>query len=63
MEKHISFKTPSGTLGSQGEAVAACERAGVPPADNITVNVSPTDVAVEHAYGTTFRLSQPVRVF
>jgi hypothetical protein len=62
MEKLVSFKTPACTFGTEEEAVTACENAGV-PAESITVNISPTDVALEHAYGSTFRLSQPVRVF
>lgn len=63
MEISVSYKTPVGPFLTRELAVAACKAEGQDPSQSITVNVSPTDVAVEHAYGSSFRLSQPIRVF
>ena len=63
MNQSVSYKTPLGYFHDSDQAATSCEQAGLDPHACIQPNVSPTDVTCETAYGTTFRLSQPVRVF
>jgi hypothetical protein len=61
--KTVSYKTPMGRFDTWEAAASACERADLDPCTCIKIDVTPTDVIAETAYGTTYRLSNPVRVF
>ena len=61
--KYVSYRTPMGRFETWEAAAAACERADLDPCTCIVTEVSPTDVIAETAYGTTVRLSNPIRVF
>lgn len=59
----VTYQTPVGCFSDWLAAAEACERADLDPCTCIRVQVSPTDVSCETAYGSTVRLSRPVRVF
>lgn len=61
--KTVTYQTPMGCFSTWEAAAIACERADLDPCTCIDIQVSPTDVSVEHAYGSSFRLSNPVRVY
>ena len=61
--KYVSYQTPMGSFPTWEQAAIACERADLDPCECIKAQVSPTDVSYETAYGSTVRLSFPVRVF
>lgn len=61
--KTVSYKTPMGCFQTWEAAAVACERADLDPLTCIKIEVSPTDVCHETAYGTTVRLSRAIRVF
>jgi hypothetical protein len=62
--KMINYETPVGTFGHWEDAAAACERADLDPVTCIINRpIEFRDVCVEHAYGSSYRMSDPVRVF
>lgn len=62
--KMISYETPVGTFATWEDAAAACERSDLDPLTCITNRpINFTDTCIEHAYGTTTRLSFQIRVF
>ena len=63
MEKFVSYETPVGCFATWEKAADAVSRSDMDPCEVIKAVVSPTDVSVEWAYGSSFRLSQPIRVF
>ena len=62
--KMVNYETPVGTFADWQEAADACERADMDPCTCIkTVPINYRDTCTEFAYGTSFRLSQSIRVF
>lgn len=62
--KMINYETPVGTFADWEDAATACERADLDP-NTCIINrpIEFRDTCTETAYGTSFRLSQAVRVF
>jgi hypothetical protein len=60
---HTAYRTPFGTFDTWEGAAVACEKRDMDPVTCIKIEVSPTDVQLETAYGKTARLPFVVRCF